>query len=61
MPIVEIKVWTEEVNEENLIMYEHYTQEVGTKAVINAKSALPIESKRTIYLSGMVGQNLEKY
>ena len=29
-------------------MYEHYTKEVATKAVINAKSALPTESKRTI-------------
>ena len=48
MPILDIKVWTEEVNGRNLIMYEHYTKEVATKAVINAKSALPTESKRTI-------------
>ena len=47
MPLLDIKVWTEEVNGRNLIMYEHYT-EVATKAVINAKSAIPTESKRTI-------------
>ena len=29
-------------------MYERYTKEVSTKAVVNANSAMPINMKRTI-------------
>ena len=54
MQILDIKVWTKEVNGRNLIMYEHYTKEVATKAVIKAKSALPTKSKRTILMQELL-------
>ena len=48
LPILDIKVWVEEVGNRKLIMYEHYRKEVATKATIHAKSAVPTTIKRTV-------------
>ena len=48
LKILDLKVWLEDIGERRVIMYEHYTKEVRTKAVINAQSAMPNNMKRTI-------------
>ena len=59
IPILDVKVWVEskkKVNEEERenqketyqVMYEYYTKDVSSKHVVNARSALPWNSKRTI-------------
>lgn len=46
--ILDLKVWIEKIEGKRLIVYEHYSKEVSTKAVINAKSAMSDNNKRTI-------------
>ena len=48
MPSLDVKMWIKEVNNQRKILYEHYEKEMTTKAVIHAKSALPIQTKRTV-------------
>ena len=48
MPILDLKVWVEKIEERSKIMHEHYTKDVSSKMVINAKSALPMSTKRTV-------------
>ena len=57
LPILDLKVWMEikrrqdEREEEggvNVILHEFYSKDVASKCVINARSALPWNSKRTI-------------
>ena len=42
MPIPDLKVLVEKIEERSKIMHEHYTKDVSSKMVINAKSALPM-------------------
>ena len=48
MPSLDVKMWIQEIDNEKKIVYEHYEKEMTTKAVIHAKSALPIQTKRTV-------------
>lgn len=49
IPILDVKVWVEEVaDNQQLILHEFYQKEVATKAVVNARSSLPMKTKRTI-------------
>ena len=48
MPILDLKVWVEKIEERRKIMHKHYTKYVSCKMVISAKSALPISTKRTV-------------
>ena len=48
LKILDLKVWIEKIEGKRMIVYEHYNKEVSTKAVINAKSAMSNNNKRTI-------------
>ena len=48
MPSLNVKMLVKEVNNQRKILYKHYEKEMTTKAVIHAKSALPIETKGTV-------------
>jgi len=52
--ILDLKVWIERIGEQRLIVYEHYSKEVSSKAVINAKSAMSENTKRTILSQEML-------
>ena len=54
VPMLDVKMWIAEVNGEKKIMYEHYEKEMTTKAVIHAKSAIPIQIKRTVLSQEML-------
>ena len=45
VPILDIKVW---VTEENRIMHEFYSKPVSSKAVVDARSAMPLKDRRTV-------------
>ena len=45
VPILDIKVW---VNEDGKIRHEYYSKSVSSKSVIDARSAMPREDKRTV-------------
>ena len=45
VPILDIKVW---VDTEGRVMHEYYSKQVSSKAVVDAKSAMPFKDKRTI-------------
>ena len=48
LPILDIKVWTERQEAQDNILFELYNKDVATKAVINAKSAISWQTKRTV-------------
>ena len=54
IPILDLKVWIEESNPEqnvsgsHVILHEFYSKDVSTKSVINARSAMPWATKRTV-------------
>ena len=54
IPILDLKVWIEESNPEqnvsgsHVILHEFYSKHVSTKSVINARSAMPWATKRTV-------------
>ena len=49
LPILDLKVWIEETNEQRtIILHEFYSKEMANKSVINARSAIPWNNKRTI-------------
>ena len=54
MPILDLKVWLasmfDEVTHESrvLVLHEYYHKDVASRAVINARSAVPWRDKRTI-------------
>ena len=45
VPILDIKVW---VTEESRIMHEFYSKPVSSKAVVDARSAMPLKNRRTV-------------
>ena len=55
MPVLDLKAWlSHNVDPESRepvveMMHEHYTKEVSSKAVVDARSALPWKTKRTIH------------
>ena len=60
MPVLDLKVWTSyDVDQENReqemrILHEHYHKEVASKSVVNARSALPWKTKRTIHTQEVI-------
>ena len=62
VPILDLKVWTEEREVHNevgnvkktVILHEFYTKNVSSKAVINARSSLPWKRKRQILTREML-------
>ena len=46
VPMLDVKMWIEEVDGRRLLMYEHYEKEMTTKMVIHANSARPTKMKR---------------
>ena len=60
MPVLDLKVWTsliafqENREPEMKILHEHYHKEVASKSVVNARSALPWKTKRTIHTQEVI-------
>ena len=60
MPVLDLKAWLShgvdlETREPVVsVMHEHYTKEVASKAVVDARSALPMKTKRTIHTQEIV-------
>ena len=50
IPILDLRVWVEKKADSSsyLIMHEYYMKSVSSKAVINARSAVPFSMKRTV-------------
>ena len=56
LPILDLKVWVEQREKEvqgsnqmvSMIMYEFYTKEIASKALVNARSAMSASVKRTV-------------
>lgn len=48
MPILDLKVWVQNIGGTNRIIHEFYAKDVSSKAVINAKSAFSWRQKRTV-------------
>lgn len=56
LPILDLKVWVEQREKEvqgsnqmvSVIMYEFYTKEIASKALVNARSAMSASVKRTV-------------
>ena len=48
MPILDLKVWVEMIEDRPTIVHEFYAKDVSSKAMVNARSALPWKTKRTI-------------
>ena len=48
IPILDLKLWISETEDGTKILYEHYEKEIASKAVINAKSSMPMQTKRTV-------------
>ena len=54
VPMLDVKMWIETVEGRRVVLYEHYEKEMATKAVVNAKSALPMQTKRTVLTQEML-------
>ena len=54
VPMLDIKMWIEELNGIYKILYEHYEKKMATKMVIHAKSAVPMQIKRTVLTQEML-------
>ena len=48
LPILDLKVWIADVNGRSRMIHEFYSKGISSKAVINARSALPWRQKRTV-------------
>ena len=48
LPILDLKVWLEELNNKHYIKHEYYHKDISSKAVVNARSAISWKNKRTI-------------
>ena len=49
IPILDLKMWIQETESGNKIMYEHYEKDIASKAVINIGSAMNMKARRTIF------------
>ena len=54
VPMLDLKMWITKVAGIWSIVYEHYEKKMATKAVIHAKSALPMKTKRTVLTQEML-------
>ena len=46
--ILDLKLWIAETEDGTKILYEHYEKKIASKAVINARSSMPMQTKRTV-------------
>ena len=54
VPMLDIKMWIEVIDDIARIVYEHYEKKMATKSVVHAKSAIPMKTKRTILTQEML-------
>ena len=54
VPMLDVKMWIEEKEGRQQIVYEHYEKEMATKSVIHAASAIPKKTKRTVLTQEML-------
>ena len=54
VPMLDVKLWLEEVDGRKRILYEHYEKEMATKAVIHSTSAISMKTKRTVLTQEML-------
>ena len=54
VPMLNVRMWIEEIEGSRFILYEHYEKEMATKAVIHASSAVPYKMKRTVLTQDML-------
>ena len=48
MPTLDLKIWVEDTESGCRIMHEHYSKPMATPALLNQRSALPWNTKRTV-------------
>ena len=48
MPSLDLKIWVEETDTGSRIMHEYYSKPMATTALLNQRSALPWNTKRTV-------------
>ena len=48
MPLLDIKVWVEEIDGRRVIMHEYYSKEVSSRMMVHASSAMSMKTKRVI-------------
>ena len=48
VPMLDVQMWIEMIENRMKLLYEHYEKKIVTKSVIHADSAIPISNKRTI-------------
>ncbi len=48
VPMLDVKMWIEELDNRRLLLYEHYEKPMATKSVVHEQSAIPTKNKRTI-------------
>ena len=53
-PMLDIRMWIEDIEGRYYILYEHYKKEMSTKAVLHASSAIPHKTKRTVLTQEML-------
>ena len=54
VPMLDVKMWIADENGRKVVLYEHYEKESATKSVINAMSAIPTKTKRTVLSQEML-------
>ena len=54
VPMLDLKMWIEEIEGVWRIVYEHYEKAMATKMLIHAKSAIPVKVKRTVLTQEML-------
>ena len=52
--MLDVKMWMEEVDDRRQLLYEHYTKDMATKAMINAKPSLSKKTRRTVLTQEML-------
>ena len=48
VPMLDVKMWIDKIDDMLTLLYEHYEKPTATKSIVHAKSALPTKNKRTI-------------
>jgi hypothetical protein len=54
VPVLDLKMWIEEIEGATRIVHEHYEKEMATKSVIHAESAIPMKTKRAVLTQEML-------
>ena len=54
VPMLDLKMWIQEVDGVVRLLYEHYEKDMATKMLIHADSAIPLRVKRTVLTQEML-------